>query len=146
MLWSKRLFKSCVIWVVRLPHQPPGASVMLNVPETISQNYQWAILQKFATRCQASLFWVCSIHTPLPSTRQTGSCPLSLFLPARLWEQMSSHPKSSMTAPVLVNLVKYCRLGDFYIKQLFPHSPGGIKLEIQVSIGLIPSEASLLRL
>ena len=57
-----------------------------------------------------------------------------------------SHPKSSVTAPVLVNLVKYCRLGDFYIKQLFPHSPGGIKLEIQVSVGLIPSEASLLRL
>ena len=94
MLWSKRLFKSCVIWVVRLPHQPPGASVMLNVPETISQNYQWTILQKFATRCQASLFWVCSIHTPLPSTRQTGSCPLSLFLPARLWEQMSLPPQA----------------------------------------------------
>ena len=57
-----------------------------------------------------------------------------------------SHPKSLVTAPVLVNLVKYHRLGDFYIKQLFPHSPRGIQLEIKVSLGLIPSEASLLRL
>ena len=36
--------------------------------------------------------------------------------------------------------------GDFYIKQLFPHSPGGIKSETEVSAGLIPPEASLLSL
>ena len=146
MLWSKRLLKSCVIWLVRLPYQPSGASVMLNVPETTPQNYQWTILQKFAIQYQASLFEFAASTLPslLPGRQEAALFLFSYLLGYE--SRCSSHPKSPVKAPVSGSLVKHRRLGDLYIKQLFPYSPGSNKLEIKVWVGLIPSGASLFRL